>query len=64
MKQLVWERRTKRERQIAEEEAEAEPERRGRLKQRHDLENKADGKAQEKKERIEAQGERDASNEV
>ena len=40
MEQLVWERRTKREQQIADERAlEEEPETRGRLKQKHVQDN-------------------------
>jgi potassium channel subfamily K len=39
IEQLVWERRTKRERQIAEELAQKDPEARGRLKQKHVEEN-------------------------
>jgi potassium channel subfamily K len=40
IEQLVWERRTKREQQIAEELAEEEPEARGRLQQKHVEENR------------------------
>ena len=39
IEQLVWERRAKRERQIAEELAQKDPEARGRLKQKHVEEN-------------------------
>ena len=39
IEQLVWERRTRRERQIAEEQAEEEPEARVRLKKKHVEEN-------------------------
>jgi potassium channel subfamily K, other eukaryote len=39
IEQLVWERRAKKEQQIAEELAEEDPEARGRLKQKHAEEN-------------------------
>jgi potassium channel subfamily K len=39
IEQLVWERRTRREQQIAEEHAEDDPEARGRPKQKHVQQN-------------------------
>jgi hypothetical protein len=46
IEQLVWERQAKRERQIAEELAQKDPEARGRLKQKHVEENRqADSKS-------------------
>ncbi|KAF7971393.1 hypothetical protein HWV62_21228 [Athelia sp. TMB] len=62
MEQLVWERRTKRERQIAEEDAEPHPESRGRLKEEHDQENRADDKKQQQQARDMVDG--DPSNNV